>query len=71
MPSRRLDDRIRRLCAQIAAVGRDPDVTDEDVASLLQDLLAAVRQKVERVRIIAANKLLQGKDADKSDRRAA
>jgi exonuclease VII large subunit len=71
MPTRRLDDRIRSLCAEIAAVGRDPDVTNEDVAALLQDLLKAVRQKVERVRIIAANKLLQGKDADKSDRRVA
>ena len=71
MPRRRLDDRIRYLCAQIAAAARNPEITEEEVASLLRDLLAAIHQKVNRVRIIASNKLLQGKDADKQDRRAA
>lgn len=71
MPTRRLDDRIRDLCAQIAGAARDHNITDEEASALLQDLRAAIRQKVERVRIIAANKLLKGKDADKSDRRIA
>ena len=71
MPTRRLDDRIRSLCAQIAAVARDREVSEEEVSTLLQELLTAIHQKVNRVRIIAANKLLQGKDADKQDRRAA
>ena len=66
MPTRRLDDRIREICAQISAVGRDPHSTDEEVEILLQK---AIHQKVQRVRIIATNKLLQGNDADKQDRR--
>ena len=36
---------------------------------LLQKLQEAIHQKVQRVRIIATNKLLQGNDADKQDRR--
>jgi hypothetical protein len=70
MPSRRLDDRIREICAQIAAVGRDPRSTDQEVEILLQKLQEAIHQKVQRVRIIASNKLLQGNDADKQDRRS-
>jgi hypothetical protein len=69
MPSRRLDDRIREICAQLTAVGRDPTSTDEQVQLLLQHLMTAIHQKMERLRIIANNKLLQGVDADKSERR--
>jgi 2',3'-cyclic-nucleotide 2'-phosphodiesterase (5'-nucleotidase family) len=69
MPTRRLDDRIREICAQISAVGRDPHSTDQEVEILLQKLQEAIHQKVQRVRIIASNKLLQGNDADKQDRR--
>lgn len=36
---------------------------------MLQELLQAIHRKVERMRIIATNKLLQGNDADKQDRR--
>ena len=70
MPTRRLDDRIREICAQISAVGRDPQTTDQEVEILLQKLLDAIHQKVGRMRIIATNKLLQGNDADKQDRRS-
>ena len=70
MPTRRLDDRIREICAQISAVGRDPESSDQQVETLLQQLLEAIHQKVGRVRIIATNKLLQGNDADKQDRRS-
>ncbi len=69
MPTRRLDDRIRQLCNQIAASGSNPAATDQDVETLLQELLKAIHQKVERLRRIAANKLLQGRDADRKDRR--
>jgi hypothetical protein len=69
MPTRRLDDRIRQVCAAIAAAGRDPYTADGEVEYLLQDLLDAIHKKVERMRIIAANKLLQGNDANKTDRR--
>lgn len=68
MPSRRLDDRIRQLCTRIAAAGAGGSSTQE-VGLLLQELRTAIRQKVQRVRIIAANKLLHGKDADKGERR--
>lgn len=70
-PTRRLDDRIREICAQIAAAGRDPGSTDQEVETLLQKLLDAIHRKVERMRTIAVNKLLQGNDANKEDRRAA
>jgi hypothetical protein len=69
MPTRRLDDRIREICAQISAVGRDPHSTDKEVEILLRKLLQAIHQKVVRMRIIAGNKLLHGNDADKQDRR--
>jgi len=69
MPTRRLDDRIRDLCAEIALAGRDPHTTYEQMEALLSDLRAAIQEKVARVRRIAANKLLQGEDADKEDRR--
>lgn len=70
MPTRRLDDRIREICTQISAVGCDPHSTDQEVEILLQKLLEAIHRKVERMRIIASNKLLQGTDADKQDRRS-
>lgn len=69
MPERRLDDRIREICGRIAAVAHNPAVKNEEVEAILQDLRAAIHKKVERVRIIATNKLLQGQDADKVDRR--
>jgi hypothetical protein len=68
MPTRRLDDRIREICGQISAVGRDPHSTDQEVEILLKKLQEAIHEKVQRVRIIATNKLLQGNDADKQDR---
>lgn len=71
IPTRRLDDRIREICARIAVAGRDPSTTDQEVEALLQKLMDAIHRKVERMRIIAVNKLLQGNDADKQDRRAA
>jgi hypothetical protein len=69
MHSRRLDDRIRDICAQLTAVGRDPGSTDAEVEVLLQELLRAIHHKMERLRIIARNKLLQGADADNTERR--
>lgn len=69
MYNRRLDDRIRQICGRIAAAGRNPQTQDGEVEDLLQELLEAIHQKVQRVRIIAVNKLLQGKDADTHERR--
>jgi hypothetical protein len=69
MLARRLDDRIRHICAQIAAAGRDPLSTDKEVEALLQELLAVIHKKVERLRLIATRKLLQAEGADNQDRR--
>jgi hypothetical protein len=69
MLARRLDDRIRYICAQIATAGHDPLSTDKEVEALLQELLAVIHKKVERLRIIATRKLLQAEGADNPDRR--
>lgn len=69
MHSRRLDDRIRDICGKVTAVGRNSASADEEVEALLQDLLRAIHHKMERLRIIARNKLLQGADADNTERR--
>ncbi len=62
MHTRRLDDRIRNLCAQIA------EATDGELEAILQDLLGAIHEKIERLRSLAASQLLAGKSA--KDRRA-
>ena len=55
MLERRLDDRIRRLSDQIV------DAPNADVEAILQDLLAAIHEKLERLRTRAANRFLRGK----------
>jgi hypothetical protein len=55
MPARRLDDRIRHLCARVT------EASNEELGTLLQELLGAIHEKVERLRGIAANQLLGGK----------
>lgn len=69
MPSRRIDDRIRQICAQLATAGRDPTISDEELELLLHQLRAAIHKKVETLRVVAARKLLQTKDAHLKDRR--
>lgn len=69
MPTRRLDDRIREICAELAVAGRDARIKDEDVELLLQDLRDAIQKKVQTLRNVAVRKLLQSKDADLKDRR--
>ena len=69
MPTRRLDDRIREICTQLAAAEHDPKVSDEALDALLRDLRSAIHKKVETVRANAARKLLHIKDADLKDRR--
>jgi len=56
MYTRRLDDRIRQLCAKVAAAG------EAEPEPLLQELLAAVHEKIERVRTLAAKQLLRRED---------
>jgi hypothetical protein len=55
VPSRRLDDRIRELCT---AITRTPDA---EVEPLLRELQSAIREKIEAVRKIASEQLLQKK----------
>lgn len=51
-PQRRIDDRIRNLCARVMA--------DGDVGPVLQELLELVHQKVEVLKVRAARVLLKG-----------
>jgi hypothetical protein len=53
MPTRRLDDRIRRLCARV------PAAPNEELESILQDLLGAVHEKIERLRDLTTDQLLR------------
>jgi len=55
MHSRRLDDRIRHLCAQVA------EASNGELEAILQELLGAIHEKIERLRSLAANQLLAGK----------
>jgi hypothetical protein len=57
MHTRRLDDRIRNLCGQITKAA------DGELEALLQDLLGAIHEKIERLRSLAASQLLGGKSA--------
>ena len=67
MPKRRLDDRIRELCAKVGAASNRPDLRHAEMEALLQELLGAIHQKVERIRILAAKKLLQPADTESKD----
>lgn len=62
MPARRLDDRIRHLSTQIMGAN------DGEVEAILQELLAAIHEKLERLRARAAHRFLLGKPSQ--ERRA-
>jgi hypothetical protein len=57
MHSRRLDDRIRELCGKVAATSKTA-ASNNEVNGLLQELLCAVHEKIERLRILAAKHLV-------------
>ena len=74
MPTRRLDDRIRKLCAEIAKTPTGAGPLSHKTEATLQELLAAIHEKTERVRSLAARKLLRTKDQNDEpgkERRAA
>jgi hypothetical protein len=54
MHSRRLDDRIRYLCTQVTGA------SNGELEAILQELLSAIHEKMERLRGLAANRLLAG-----------
>lgn len=61
---RRLEDRIRELCAK-ALIARGPDL-----ASVLEDLKTALREHTERLRQVAALKLVSGGKGSPPERRS-
>ena len=74
MPTRRLDDRIRQLCAEIAKTPAGSGPLSPEVEATLQELLGAIHEKTERVRSLAARKLLRAKDQNEEpakERRAS
>ena len=58
MPSRRLDDHIRHLCARLAPTSEPNAMSSAETEKTLQDLLSAIHEKVGRLRNLAATKLL-------------
>lgn len=74
MPTRRLDDRIRQLCAEIAKTPAGAGPLSAEMEAILQELLGAIHEKTERLRSLAAKKLLPTKDKNEEpgrERRAA
>jgi hypothetical protein len=68
MPARRLDDRIRELSAKVAEASKSGDTGSEEVEETLRELKAALREKIDRLRSLAARKLVY-KDGSLTDRR--
>lgn len=62
MPARRLDDRIRRLSDQVR------EASGDELKVILPKLLAAIHEKMERLRSLTANRFLGGRPP--SERRA-
>ena len=58
MLNRRLDDRIRELCTQVRSGATDGEDRTAEVEATLQELLDAIHEKVQRLRALAAQKLL-------------
>lgn len=74
MPTRRLDDRIRKLCAEIAKTPTGTGPLSPKVEATLQELLRAIHEKTERIRSLAAKQLLKAADQNEKppkERRAA
>ncbi len=58
VPSRRLDDRIRDLCARIS------HASESEYQEVLQQLRGAISEKTDRVRRMAARNLLRTQDLE-------
>ena len=63
-PNRRIEDRIRELCARAAAA------TDGDLEPVLQELLQLLRTTVEHMRESATKLLIEGAPLPEPRRRA-
>jgi GTP cyclohydrolase FolE2 len=63
MPGRRLEDRIRELCAKAATA------SDADTVQVLRELREALHQHARHLRALAAEKLTGGMQGPKEERR--
>lgn len=68
MPTRRLDDRIRELCAEISKTPTGAGPLSPKVEATLQELKKAIHEKTERIRGLAAEKLLQTSISDQNEK---
>ena len=64
MPSRRLEDRIRDLCAKAATA------SDDETLEVLQELRRALHEHARQLRAMAAEKLTGGTQGSGDDRRS-
>jgi len=64
MPSRRLEDRIRDLCAKAATA------SDAETVQVLQELRQALHEHARHLRAMAAEKLTGGTQRSGDDRRS-
>ncbi len=64
VPKRRIDDRIRQLCAKATSA------SNGDAESALQELLVLVHLKAERLKGLAARLLLNGQRLDGERRKS-
>jgi hypothetical protein len=62
MYTRRLDDRIRCLCVQAT------EASNEELEAILEELLNALHEKIDRLRGLAASQFIAGRPP--KDRRA-
>jgi hypothetical protein len=69
MPTRRLDDHIRKLCAEIAKTPTGAGPLSPKMEATLQELLKAIHEKTERLRSLAAKKLLQAAGENEKPRK--
>ena len=64
MPGRRLEDRIRELCAKAATA------SDDETLEVLQELRRALHEHARQLRAMAAEKLTGGTQRFGDDRRS-
>jgi hypothetical protein len=64
-PARRIDDRIRKLCAKAQAA------SNGDSEPILRELLVLVRQKTDRLKRRAARLLLKGEHLEPERRQVS
>jgi hypothetical protein len=64
VPQRRIDDHLIAICAKVTAA------SSGDVQDILQELLAGVHQKAERLKTRAARLLLNGEQLETERRKS-